>query len=335
MASLNEILDKTPKWALVAGGVVLIGLLGYGMYYVVYGSSKQEEATPEKVVINMPDAEVSEYNTSVLEEMNRSSKRLGRNSVEDYWESLDGGMGGGSSEADRLALADNLDPAVYSEYERLQIRNGLKTKDEIDREHALDAQRRQELEKMYSTAGGSGYTAKQTHLTAAQQDSIYTARLQKAYEMAAKYSAKPQAAAPEAQAAPATPEEEQERKLDLSDEEESVIPVDSWSDDGIITSLETSSQSGVVHYGGAVKAKPVKATFLKNETLVNGNRVIIRLMEDLILSDGTVIPSGKHITGTCSLGRRMKINVNMLHYGDRMFPVDISVYDNDGTEGIY
>ena len=58
-------------------------------------------------------------------------------------------------------------------------------------------------------------------------------------------------------------------------------------------------------------------------------------MQDLTLSDGTVIPANTHITGTCSFSRRLKIKVSMLHYGNRMFATDLSVYDNDGTEGIY
>ena len=90
-----------------------------------------------------------------------------------------------------------------------------------------------------------------------------------------------------------------------------------------------------MHYGNGVRPKPVKATFLKDEKLVSGNRVIMRLMQDMTLADGTIIPENTHITGTCNIGRRMKINVTVLNYGGRMFPVDISVYDNDGTEGIY
>lgn len=333
---LNEFLDKTPKWALFSGAAVLLGLVGYGFYYLAFGMQKpKEEAVPETVMVNMPDPAVQEYNKTALEEFSDSRNNARRNAVEDYWDDLEGK----GSKGDGLSMADELDPAVYSQLERTQIRNGLKTKEQIDAEHAQAAQRSKELGELYSTAGGSGYTAQKNKLTPEQQDSLYMARLDQAYKMAAKYS-NPGASTPEpsqkASASSATAEEEeQERKLDLEEEESAVIPTDSWADDGIISSLEAPSQNGVVHYGGSVKVRPVKATFLKNEKLQNGNRVIIRLMEDMTLADGTVIPANKHITGTCSIGKRMKINVTMLHYNNKMFPVDISVYDNDGTEGIY
>ena len=113
------------------------------------------------------------------------------------------------------------------------------------------------------------------------------------------------------------------------------MPVDALQDDGIISSLEDTGPA----YSGADSRprsfKPVKATFLKTGKVTSGNRVIIRLLEDLTLSDGMVIPSNTHITGYCSFSSRLKINVNMLHYNGRMFPVNISIYDNDGTEGLY
>ena len=331
---LNDFLDKTPKWVLVAGGAVLLGLVGYGFYYLAFGSLKsKDEPVPETVMINMPDADVQEYNKTALEEFSDSRNNLRRNSVEEYWDNLEGKGSNGD-----ISMADDLDQAVYSQLERTQIRNGLKTKEQVDAEHAQAAMRSKEIGELYSTAGGSGYTAQKTRLTPEQQDSIYMARLDQAYRMAAKYSnpgASVPAAAPQPAQAPVQAEEEPERKLDLEEEESAIIPTDSWADDGIISSLESSSENGVVHYGSNIKVRPVKATFLKNEKLENGNRVIIRLMEDMTLSDGTVIPANRHITGTCSIGKRMKINITMLHYNNKMFPVDISVYDNDGTEGIY
>lgn len=332
---LNDFLDKTPKWALLSGATILLGLVGYGFYYLAFGMQKpKEESVPENVMVNMPDPDVQEYNKTALEEFSDTRNGSRRNSVEDYWDYLEGSKGGS------LTMADDLDPAVYSQLERTQIRNGLKTKEQIDLEHAQAAQRSKEIGDLYSTAGGSGYTAQKSRLTPEQQDSLYMARLDQAYRMAAKYS-NPGASMPEpsqkagSSSSKIEQEEEPERKLDLEEEKDSIIPSDSWADDGIISSLESPSQNGVVHYGGSVKVRPVKATFLKNEKLENGNRVIIRLMEDMTLADGTVIPANKHITGTCSIGKRMKINVTMLHYNNKMFPVDISVYDNDGTEGIY
>ena len=128
--------------------------------------------------------------------------------------------------------------------------------------------------------------------------------------------------------------QESERKIDLGSNT-SALPANAMGESDIITSLVGDGDDDVVHYSGTPRSKPVKATFLKNETISSGQRVIIRLMQELTLSDGTVIPANTHITGTCSISKRLKIDVKMLHYNGRMFPTDISVYDNDGTEGIY
>ena len=336
MASFNELMTRTPKWALVAGASVLLGILGYGMYYLAFGMQKKPEEEQMSISVDMPDAEVNEYNTSAMEEFQKDRNR--RSSAQDYWDSLgdDQTDPNGASKVDPFAY-DSLDPAVYSELERQQIRDGVKTKEQVDREHEETARRARELQEAYLSAGGSGYTARQKVYTQAQQDSMYMARLDMAYKMAAKYSQQPAAPAPQPAETEPKVEEEPDRTIDLDgdDVKPSTLPTDGWSDDGIITSLDTPSQNGVVHYGGKVRRKPVKATFLKNEKLKSGNRVIMRLMDDMTLADGTVIPASTHITGTCNIGRRMKINVTMLHYAGRMFPVDISVYDNDGTEGIY
>ena len=337
MAGIVDSMTKAPKWAIIVGASVLLALMGYGLYWVVFGSVKTDEPTEETILLDMPDAPEDNYNVSALEEFRQAARGRGGSSAEDYWNSLGGGDDAKEAESDRLSIADNLDPNEYSEYERLQIKNGIKTREQIDAEHAAARAHRQEVEDTYRSSSAAAASVAPQRLTTAQQDSIYFARLEKAYQMAAKYQTSP---VPVEEAAPEEPEDstqgggEEERKLDLETEPTS-LPTDSFVDDDIITSLDSPSDGDVVHYGNGVRVKPVKATFLKNEKLSSGNRVIMRLMQDMTLADGSVIPANTHITGTCSIGRRMKINVTMLHYGGRMFPVEISVYDNDGTEGIY
>lgn len=329
MANFLESIGKAPKWALMAGAAVLLALLGYGMYYLAFGMHKPKEEAPQTILLDMPDAPEDDYSTSALDEFGRERTQP-RSRVADYWDSLEDPK----NETDILpSIDDDLDPDTYSELEIRQIRSGMRTKEDIDREHALDAARQKQLDDAINNAAFSEASVRAKTLTPEQQDSIYMARLEKAYAVAYKYAAQPVEMPVETSAE--EDEEEQDRKLDFEETEPSFLPTDSFVDDGIITSLDSPSTNGVVHYGSGVKVKPVKATFLKDEKLVSGNRVIMRLMQDMTLADGTIIPANTHITGTCNIGRRMKINVNVLHYGGRMFPVDISVYDNDGTEGIY
>lgn len=327
MSDLKQSIGKAPRWVLVTAATVLLALIGYGMYYLTFGVGKTGDEVPDTILLDMPDAPEDSYEASALEEFGRDRWR-GGNRVSDYWDSL----GDDDVSGDPPAREEEyLDPSVYSPEEIRQIRNGFKTRAQVDAERAEREARQMEYQRRMDEAADQ---ARPRQLSPEQADSVYMSRLEKAYKMAAKYSAQPAPEPAEAGAeAPAEPKEE-DRRLDL-DEGGSVLPTESFAGDGIISSLDSPSGGDVVHYGGKVRARPVKATFLKNERLSSGNRVIMRLMQDMTLSDGTVIPANTHITGTCAIGRRMRIDVTMLHYGGRMFPVDISVYDNDGTEGIY
>lgn len=330
MAGFIDKMSKLPKWAVLAiGGTLILGL-GFGMYYLTYGSKKKKGSDEQQtIILDVPDAAEDNFETTALGAFQEEA-RSNRNRVADYWESLgkeEDPLGGPQVST---SLTDDLDPNEYSELERYYINNGFMSKEEIDRRHAADRREREAEE----AAAAAAERNKPKPLTQQQQDSLYFNRLERAYAMAAKYSGAGQSV-PEPE--PEPDPEPSERKIDLeaASSGPSALPTESYSDDGIISSLDEPSDNGLVHYGGKTARKPVKATFLKNGKLVSGNRVILRLLQDMTLSDGTVIPANTHVTGTCSFSRRLKINITMLHYGGRMFPVDISAYDNDGTEGIY
>ena len=338
--SLIDKLSTAPKWAVITGAVVFVLLLGFVMVYFAFGlgKPKQVAAAEEKgVEIFFPDAVETKNSTSLVEAYRtgvRGEDVLDEPSgAGDYWDMLgEGGLvssnneEGPSSGPKKKWRKEELDPNVYSPIEITNIVNGFRTKEEIDEEHR---QRDAIFDKAIKNA--SNALPQQTQ---AQRDSAYMARMEMAMEMAMKYQQPAGGTIPSDTGDPKPEEEvEPERKIEI--ESPSVLPTDILADDGIISSLDTPTDNGVIHYDGKRKVKPVKATFLKNEKLTNGQRVIIRLMQDLPLSDGMVIPANTHITGTCNFSRRLKIDVKMLHYGGRMFPTDLSVYDNDGTEGIY
>ena len=112
---------------------------------------------------------------------------------------------------------------------------------------------------------------------------------------------------------------------------------DSFDGGGIISSLDDDySGGGIIHYGnGKVKVVPVKATLLKDSKINNGERLTIRIMDDLLLSNGTLIPANTHLMGIASVGSRLGISVTSIHYNGKIYHSDLVAYDNDGTEGIY
>lgn len=328
-------LQKVPKWVLVAGGVVLIGLLGWGMVRFAFGDKLSKPKEEKQKIIDFPDANEEEKVLSKVEQAAQSVKQSG-SSANDYWNSLaggesnsDGGLAssssasakGSSGGSDGSYNGEYLDPSVYSELEIYYIKRGIRTKAEVDRKHEELRRIDEENERAMQELAG-----KQEQ----NSDSAYFARLERAYQMAQKYTREPDevnAPAPQQEAEP------EPRKIDV---EVKSIPSTTLAEDGIITSLETGPVSGGVNrVDGQMVVSPAKATFLKSETLVPGQRVIMRLMQDLRLSDGTLIPSNTHVSGICSIGSRLEIKISTINYGGRIYYTDIDVFDNDGTEGIY
>lgn len=349
MHKIFEWFNGLSLWAKILLVVVLIGGLGYAVFTPALKTEQTAVVEDSSVQISMPDAEVRTFSQSRLKAYSNADYESSRRSPIDYWNDLaaqgdddlgDGGlvingsngsglMAGGSS---ARYNGEYLDPTVYSEIEIYYIKNNIKSKSEIDAEHE---QKRLEEEAMNARFNESMSSAV-PQMTQEQKDSVYFARMEKAYEMAAKYSQGASSAAPEP--APEQEPEPEPRKIDLTDKKQNVeasfISVDGFESDGIISSLETPSSAEAAR-NGHFHASPVKATFLSTEKLKSGQRVIIRLMQDLVLSSGTMIPANTHLTATVDFRRRLQLRITSIHYGSKMFRTDIVAYDNDGTEGIY
>lgn len=315
-----ETLSNGKKFLIV--GVVFVILIGGGGYFLFqdYFKAAPVEAPPV-VMADIPDAEIREEDNSRLKAYSRASE---------YWDELEkkneeGSLVVNGSLDPLLASSEQeYDPNEYTPLEIQQMKAGVVTKEQLDKEHA--EQREHERRIMEATRP----QATTPVLTQEQQDSIYFARMERTYQMAAKYTnAMSGGPAPVEQTEP----EPEPRRIEIPKEQR--LPQESMEKDDIICSLEDNDRPGVLYDNGKVTVAPAKATFIKTEKIIGGQRVIMRLMQDLYLSDGKVIPSNTHITGICSVGKRLEIKVSTIQYGGRMYAVDLSIYDNDGTEGIY
>lgn len=77
------------------------------------------------------------------------------------------------------------------------------------------------------------------------------------------------------------------------------------------------------------------AVIHETQTIVNGSTVKLRLVNAVFIN-GFKIPKDNFLFGTASLkGERLIIKINSLRYDNSLFPVDLSVYDMDGLNGIY
>lgn len=79
----------------------------------------------------------------------------------------------------------------------------------------------------------------------------------------------------------------------------------------------------------------LQAVVHETQTIVNGSVIKLRLSTDITLQ-GTVIPKNTFLYGMAALkGERLEIKIENLQHHGSIFPVQLSVYDIDGIEGIY
>ncbi len=118
----------------------------------------------------------------------------------------------------------------------------------------------------------------------------------------------------------------------------------SFKKDNSITHLDTEHS-----IGGAVNGfysligttaiedsqNAIQAVIHETQTIVNGSTVKLRLLNDVFIN-GVHIPKDNFLYGIASLrGERLSIKINSVRYNNSLFPVELSVYDMDGLNGIY
>jgi len=79
----------------------------------------------------------------------------------------------------------------------------------------------------------------------------------------------------------------------------------------------------------------IRAMVHQSQTLVDGSVVKLRLLDDVFIN-GNLIPKDNFVYGIASLnGERLVIKINSIRYKSFLYPVELSVFDMDGLDGIY
>lgn len=79
----------------------------------------------------------------------------------------------------------------------------------------------------------------------------------------------------------------------------------------------------------------IQAVIHETQTIVDGSTVKLRLVNDVFIN-GIRIPKDNFVFGIASLrGERLGIKISSVRYNNSLFPVQLSVYDMDGLDGIY
>ena len=108
---------------------------------------------------------------------------------------------------------------------------------------------------------------------------------------------------------------------------------DEEEDDGGFTfqSFNTAVGSG----GGVSRKNTISASVYGYQTVTDGQTVRLRLLEPMAV-DERIIPKNSIIVGTTKIqGERLCISITSIENGRMIIPVELSVYDTDGQEGIF
>jgi conjugative transposon TraM protein len=105
------------------------------------------------------------------------------------------------------------------------------------------------------------------------------------------------------------------------------------------TSINQSQQNGFYSLDESVPTddtqNAIQAVIHETQTLVAGSTVKLRLVNDVYIN-GMLIPKDNFLFGEATLnGERLGIKINSMRYQNSLFPVQLSVYDMDGMDGIY
>jgi conjugative transposon TraM protein len=79
----------------------------------------------------------------------------------------------------------------------------------------------------------------------------------------------------------------------------------------------------------------IDAVVHETQTIVSGSTVKLRLLNDIYVN-GKLIPKDNFVFGTAQLsGERLEISIDGIQFRKSLFPVQLSVVDIDGINGIY
>lgn len=79
----------------------------------------------------------------------------------------------------------------------------------------------------------------------------------------------------------------------------------------------------------------ISACVHANQTITDGQTVRLRLLEAMRVAD-MVIPRNTVVVGSARVqGERLGIELSSIEYGGTIIPVELSVFDSDGQEGIF
>ncbi len=172
--------------------------------------------------------------------------------------------------------------------------------------------------------------------------------MEKSYELAAKYMPNGQGGTTEQTTTTTTPEIEKAKEFINGKAQLNTIgqvrkPIvttlsQPMSDSAFVAEFSKSRNWGFnTAVGGSTQAErnTISAVIHSNQTITDGQSVRMRLTEDMNVGDRR-LPKNAVITGSGKIqGERLFISITALEYQGYILPVELTVIDSDGGEGIF
>lgn len=306
-------------------GVLLLMIAGFLLFFLLMGffiwaqSSKAENADKEKKNGNVY-TEVQNGEEKPMEDSKIKSYRNSRANIENYWDDM----------------GEELDAEPESE-DPVDIVTGTR------KEASARGARNYTAEDVFGSSPTSQNPAEtpaqSSRQDAAERRAMYQRERQAALDEVMRRQEemmKAQQGASGNEEAPAVPVEETRDRIDI----DKVMVRKSGSvttlEDGFtsVTSSGVSTLEGASEQFFVDEEYPFKCMFVRSGKLKSGERVSIRLLEDMVI-DGQLVPKNTHLMAVCSIGSRLDLNVASIDLGGKIINLDYDAYDNDGTKGIY
>jgi len=95
-----------------------------------------------------------------------------------------------------------------------------------------------------------------------------------------------------------------------------------------------STLDGTDRWVDSEAGKPYRCMFTRDEKVKSGQRITVRLLEDLVIGS-THVPRNTHLQGLVTISDRMEVSINSLDIGGKILSFHFEAFDSDGGKGIY
>lgn len=325
----------------------LMGIVFLGCMYLIFkpSSEKKEvekiglnDVVPQATGTGMPDDKGKAYEEEMLERKNEE-KRNDLTSLSDYWNTDEKGEleeelpEEEESYSSANGSGKHSNPALNS-YRNVQSTLGSFYKGDNSETQELRKQLEELKEKLAEKDVPAGVTVDNQ-----------LALMEKSYQMAAKYlpsGTNRGEAAPVSGTVPTSSSSTQKEQFAAftSTRKNTVSALNREPSDSIFLADWSQEKNSRFYTAGALEQvvqpkNSIKACVQETQTIIGESGVRLRLLEPAQTPNRT-IPKGTILTANARLeGGRLQMKVISIELDGNILPVDITVYDLDGQQGLY